>query len=300
MNDGTACARRGAIGLALIAAFATPLAAADPSAATNATEWVVVLATNFQNSDIKIDFKTIDYARIRAAVREAVGNGGTNGRVRMTLAPVGFVSPECDHSQTEIGLRVAPAGAVALDAGDRPDGIERFYDRGGAITRTVPWKNGQRNGEEIACENGRVTMRTPWVGDRIQGLRQTFHANGKVMSEAAYANGLMNGPSRVYDDQGRPLQEVEMKDGQRNGEARDYWPGTGKLKRTVRYDKGKVTGVSREFFADGAVKRELPFKDNAMHGAEVLYGPDGKPSGKRYWLDGEEVSEAEFKARGGN
>ena len=260
-------------------------------------EWVLLLRRGFRNDEINVGFKTVAYYQIRQAVEEALAGRPEGAQARVTLRTKGFTSPEVDHSQTQTGLVIGPGSAVALDDQGRPDGMERVYDKGNAVIQTIPWKNGQRNGDETLFEGGKVKSVIPWVDDKIQGVRRTFHPNGKLMSEASYEKGVMTGVVRTYDPASRLIQEAAMKDGQRHGETKDFWPENGAVRRVVTYVKGDVVGVSKEFYADGKLKREVPFQKNAMHGVESSYGPDGRVSEKRYWLDGEEVSEGEFKSR---
>jgi len=55
--------------------------------------------------------------------------------------------------------------------------------------------------------------------------------------------------------------------------------------------------VVKEFYSSGQLKRELPFRDNLMHGEERQFEADGKVSRVRFWLKGDEV-EAEAYAAG--
>ena len=276
-------------------AGAAVLMPAASGAGTNdaaVTEWVVVLRKDFQNPDVGINMKSVAYDMIRRTVAEALTNRPADAKARVALRQEYSNHPAVD------GLHVTPASAVALDENGQPDGVERFFDRDAwSASRAVPWKNGRRQGDEIVYDGKQVRAVIPWADDRVNGTRRTFHPNGRIMSEASYTNGAASGPTRAYDPEGRLVQEAEMKDGQRNGEARDYWPETGKVRRVTPYRMGKVVGVSREYYPDGALKREIPFRDNVLHGAEVLYDPDGKTREKRYWIDGDEVSEGEFKAR---
>jgi antitoxin component YwqK of YwqJK toxin-antitoxin module len=199
------------------------------------------------------------------------------------------------------GVQAYPHAVVPLNEKGEPDGTETFYDvhSGCRMYRKVPWKDGKRHGEEKLYSGDQVKAVIPWVDDRIQGVRKTFHPEGRLQMEAAYENGVAEGPTRTYAFSGTLIREESHKDGKRHGLARDFWPETGKPKREIEYDVGKVVGVAREYYADGRLKRELPFKDNAMHGVEVQYEADGTVVRKCYWLDGRKVSQEDYEKGAG-
>jgi len=254
---------------------------------------VIVVARDAKESDIRVD--TTEKGLILRLVRQALNDLPAEYTARVTLRQ--FFSNHAAH----YGVNAYPHTIVPLDPEGRPDGIEFTYHGDASLrsTREVPYEKGVKNGVEkiYAREGEKVYVKTeiPWKDDRIEGVRRTYHPNGKPMVETTYVAGAANGSSRIYDDEGRVTREATLKDGKRHGRVTDFWPETGKPKRVIDYDMGKVEGVARDYYADGQLKRELPFRDNAMHGIEKQYEADGTLARTRYWLAGEQVSRETFE-----
>ncbi|MCG3147027.1 MAG: hypothetical protein PCFJNLEI_00463 [Verrucomicrobiae bacterium] len=261
-------------------------------AADEAAEQVIVVRKNATNAEIGLQTTELEY--IRRRVNAALAESPPDAKARVTLR-----SAFADHA-AHYGVNAYPYAVVPLNAAGLPEGVEVFVtigvsERSGRVERKLPWKNGKREGEEQVFKDDKLQATIPWVNDQVHGVRKTFHANGKVLAEATYVRGEPEGPSRNFDAEGRLVSAVTMKAGKRHGVAKDFWPETGQLKREVHYDMGRVVGMTKEFYANGRLKREVPFRNNAIHGMEVLYEADGKISHRRYWLDGEPVSQAEFE-----
>lgn len=195
--------------------------------------------------------------------------------------------------------------AVPIDAKGRKDGIEEQFrtTHYGHLERAVPYKAGVREGIEKVWgdrddQGGRyVRSEVPWKNDKRLGTLKCFHPNGKLSSETEYLGDLAHGKTRSLSIDGKLLREGEMRDGKRHGIVTEYWTKTDTPKRVIPYNAGKVTGVVKECYSNGKLKREITFKDDAMHGVEKQYEVDGKLSRTRYWFDGDIVSKDEFKTR---
>jgi antitoxin component YwqK of YwqJK toxin-antitoxin module len=263
-------------------------------AADESEDQVLILPKN--PTDAEIGVKTTELNYIRRRVNTALADRPAGAKARVTLRSAFSNHPE------HYGVNAYPYAVVPLNEAGLPDGTETFVTIGvtgwsGQIERKLPWKNGKRDGEEQVFKDGKLEATIPWVNDQIHGVRRTFHANGKLAAEAPYVRGLPEGVTRNFDSEGRLMSAVPMKAGKRHGVAREFWPETGKLKREIHYDMGRVVGVTKEFYATGKLKREVPFQNNALHGVETVYEADGTISVRRYWRDGEPVSQAEFEKR---
>ena len=280
-----------ALPLCARAAAAAAVAEETPGQQANA-ELTVIIPRDFKDGEVNVGVAKVDTWHLRQLLKLALADRPDTAKARVSFAQ------EYSNHPAINGLYAYPVSAVPLDDQGKPDGVEIFFEAHlWDVGRTVPWSHGRRQGEEFVYQKKVVTAIIPWIDDRISGIRRTFYPTGKPMSETTFVNGEANGPSRSYDAEGRLLQEVNIKSGKREGEAKDYWPETGKVRRQIIYAMSQVVGVTREFDPEGKLRREIPFKANAMHGVETVYAPDGKVSQKRYWLNGEEVSEGEFKAR---
>ena len=185
----------------------------------------------------------------------------------------------------------------------KPDGQEvEFSDWYHKSIRTAEYRDGVRHGVERTydAESGTVLSETPWEKGAIQGVKRTFHPNGKLASESTYEKGIIAGPSRSYNADGGLTRVVNHADGKRDGESIDYWPEKPDVvQRIIPYKKDLVDGVAKAFYLNGKIKWERPYRNNRQHGEEKQYGADGAVEKTLYWLDGSSVSEEAYRAKAG-
>jgi antitoxin component YwqK of YwqJK toxin-antitoxin module len=193
--------------------------------------------------------------------------------------------------------------SVLLDDLWRPDGIETFVTQMGVVGiegyRSIPWKNGSKNGLEQEYQLGKLRSEVSWKNDKIDGARRSFFSGGKLECETMYVNGLANGPTRMYDAEGGLVREGVMKNGKRDGTLTEYWESSSQPKRVATYRDGKADGVMREYYLSGKLKREATFKNDSYHGEEKQYNEDGKITLTRYWINGDSVTQEDFKNNAG-
>lgn len=71
--------------------------------------------------------------------------------------------------------------------------------------------------------------------------------------------------------------EIPMKDGKKNGIAKEYYEG-GELYREIEYVNGKKAGISKRYFENGHVSQETVFKNDKIHGTQKKFRENGKPA----------------------
>lgn len=188
-----------------------------------------------------------------------------------------------------------------VDAQDRPDGLEvEFFNWYQHPVRKSVYKQGVKNGvEQLFHRNAdKLQHEIPWVNGKIEGVKKSYHENGKPSVETPYAAGKISGEVKSFTDKGGLLRVARFTAGVRDGEMIDYWPDRqNAVERSVPYRKGQIDGMSRAFYADGKPKWEKPFRNNLQHGIEKQFAPDGKLERERHWIDGDTVSPEEFKAK---
>jgi antitoxin component YwqK of YwqJK toxin-antitoxin module len=192
---------------------------------------------------------------------------------------------------------------TALNAAGKPDGQELDYvDWYRNAVRVAHYRNGVLHGVEKRFSVGEKALEseTPWEDGKINGIRRTFHDNGKVASESVYVRNVLTGASRSFNENGAVVRTVNYVDGVRDGESVDYWPEKpAQVERVVPYRKGVVHGAAKAYYLSGQLKWERPFRDNRQHGVEKQYTADGKIEKTVYWLDGRSVTEDEYRKQAG-
>lgn len=190
--------------------------------------------------------------------------------------------------------------ATMVNDQDKPDGVEVEYPNWyQAPVRKTLYKNGVKDGVEVIFHPGtdKIQHEIPWANGRIEGMKKSFHQNGKTSVETPYAAGKIAGEVKSYTDKGSLLRVARFTAGVRDGEMIDYWPDReNKVERSVPYRQGQINGMSRAFYADGKAKWEKPFRNNLQHGVEKQFSPEGKLERERHWIDGDTVTPEQFTA----
>lgn len=91
------------------------------------------------------------------------------------------------------------------------------------------------------------------------GVKSYFKDDVKV-KEVAFENGIRQGLSRSFSKSGILEQEIIYVDGQKNGEAKWYYPD-GKLFRVTPYLNDTISGAQIQYFKSGRIKARLDYVD---------------------------------------
>lgn len=245
---------------------------------------VTLLETNTEPASLSLGFH--DVKRVRAILAEV----GPGHKVEMECQTV---APDASKPIRHI-VRLTP-----LNKAGKPDGQEQIYaDWYRRATRTTEFRNGERQGVErqYDVDSGATLSETPWDKGVITGVKKTFYPNGKLSNETPYEKGVIAGQSKSYSEEGSLIRVVNYADGKRDGESIDYWPEKpDAVQRIIPYRKGLVEGVAKAFYLSGKIKWERPFKNNQQHGIEKQYAADGVVEKTLYWLDGNPVSEDDYR-----
>ncbi len=202
-----------------------------------------------------------------------------------------------------------PRSVTPLDAENRPHGVEWLLMHLEAPTgriisyRLIPWKHGSKEGvekeflEEKPWGRHRLAAEVSWKNGKMHGLRKVFFPSSKIRSETKYVNGVADGLARIWDAKGNLLSTCTMKNGKRQGETVEYWPGSKQPARSISYQNGVTHGLVREYYRNGKLKRERAFRLEMAHGEDRIFNEKGVVIHKRYWFDGDPVSKEEFEKR---
>ena len=82
-----------------------------------------------------------------------------------------------------------------------------------------------------------------------------------------------SGVYKSYRD-GYLYSEVTLKNGQKNGLAKRYYP-SGKINTEIMYEDDIKVGTSKWYYTTGQVYRETPYENGKIHGIQKKYHKDG-------------------------
>ncbi len=70
----------------------------------------------------------------------------------------------------------------------------------------------------------------------------------------------------------------------------------GKLVRSVPFARDRMNGMEEGFYVDGTPSFKAPYKDGELHGELIQYSEQGKVSGRRHFIEGQQVKDEEKNA----
>lgn len=156
-------------------------------------------------------------------------------------------------------------------------GVYLYYDNLGnksneshyIILKTDSGDFSMKHGPEKAWNKGVLTMETNHVYDKEEGIRTTYHLNGKIAGTMQFKKGLLQGPSFEYYENGGIKSSRNYKsyydysnnpknnsigwhkqyDKSGNITSKYYYDTTGQVTQTILYENNKVLkfGIERLF-----------------------------------------------------
>ena len=137
-------------------------------------------------------------------------------------------------------------------------------------------------------ENGEVWQYLEILNGRACGTYREWHENGVLrldivviegigeLGEEAQLGWVFDGLSRVWDDQGRILAEINYEKGKLQGTAYFYHPN-GKVRELIPYDQGLINGDLLYFSEEGKVIGKTPFVKGKKEGFATFQGNSSQP-----------------------
>ncbi len=274
------------------AAAAEPPKAASAPSGFEAEPNDRVLIVDAKTSLPDLGFATFNEKRISGSIKAALKDRPEDAKLHLIIGD--FYS---NHPAYE-GINFFVREVVPLDANGRYDGDEKWFSQDGRLLRTVPWKAGVKDGNEVV-RAGVSLVEIPWQNGKIEGIRRMYFPDGKVQTETTCANGAANGPARTFDPNGCVVRECMMKNDKRNGPQTEYWPGGTKPKRVTEFKDNLVVGTAKEYYLSGKIKREAAYVNDILHGEEKQYDENGTVALDRFWFDGKLVTKEEYAQKTG-
>jgi hypothetical protein len=132
-------------------------------------------------------------------------------------------------------------------------------------------------------------------------------ANGQTVTQIKYQNdssyytgeiidGKLDGQLKYFDRDGNLLEEGEYKDGDLNGEGKEY--NNGQLIMEGRYEMGKR--VYGTYYFEGGVTYTGDFQNGVQHGKGVMKWPSGETMYEGDWQNGMKSGYGKFYYPDGN
>lgn len=174
------------------------------------------------------------------------------------------------------------------------EGLQEIYLENGNLFQTFTYSGGLKEGPStkywsdftLAAEENYSNSRL------IQGL---YYDNcGMLVSEICegmgfkaifgrayltelqeYRNGVQEGSVKLLDDRGMIYKTYFIKDGLKNGEEIEFYPGTLKPQLCIFWNQGKIHGVTRSFYSNGNQESQREMAENKKNGILTAWYNDG-------------------------
>ncbi len=97
-------------------------------------------------------------------------------------------------------------------------------------------------------------------GDKINGIKRMYNAEGKLETETPYKDSLPEGIQKEYYKTGQLYRETPLLKGRPNGLVKEY-SKSGKIYREMPVINGKATGIVKKYYDNGKLFSEAPFEN---------------------------------------
>jgi antitoxin component YwqK of YwqJK toxin-antitoxin module len=164
-----------------------------------------------------------------------------------------------------------------------------FYPNG-QKKAVINYEYGVLNGpKQLFDENGKILEEAYYIQDNLDGRYQTVKPNG-MLAVYHYKNNLLNGLHQLFypkNEQEKTVKSLEAnyKNGLIDGELSEYNKEGHKIHRTL-YKNGVKDGISVAYFEDGKTHITMTYKNNLLNGTVTEYFPNGKIKRTTPYLDG--------------
>ncbi len=170
----------------------------------------------------------------------------------------------------------------------------KSYSFKGVLKLTGYYKNGLKNKEWVEYfENGRQKDLFTYKILKIKSKVKYGPSKGRITYESVKDGYAVSFSSKDF----KKTEEGNYKDGEKDGEWKDYFPG-GKIPAvTSTYKNGKLDGPMREYTRRGEVTSEVNYKDGMKHGFLRTYDSRGKVLTEREYEYGQLKVKGSFEPK---
>ncbi len=210
-------------------------------------------------------------------------------------------------------------GTLLMDgvyAEGKEEGEWLNYWDNGKLKNSVVFKAGLMNGEwKSFFPTGHLKMTGFYKSNFKSGKWINYYDNGLpkdmvtykvmdveskveygIMKERKVKESVLNGYSVSYSNKDYKMtEEGKYKNGQKDGEWKEYYPGGTVTAFVLNYQLGELHGPMREYSRTGEVKSETNYSKGNKHGSFKVYNESGKIIVEKTFDQGEEVKISKFK-----
>jgi antitoxin component YwqK of YwqJK toxin-antitoxin module len=160
------------------------------------------------------------------------------------------------------------------------DGLHRKYHINGQLAAEGWYAAGARQGEwRTYYVNGKLKEKSFYLNDGPEGTQEYYHPDGKKHLEIVIKDGIINREIQ-YDTLGKVLHQVAIAKGCGPVELRHL---NGKPMQKVTFRFGEKDGEEKDFYPSGKLREVTPYKFHSLHGLSERYHADGKLRSRAFY-----------------
>ncbi len=110
--------------------------------------------------------------------------------------------------------------------------------------------------------------------EAFTGIARTYFDNGNIKEEIEFKNGMKDGTSKEYARNGSLREEAEFKNGEVNGIRKMYYD-SGKLLLSQEWKDNEINGISKDYYENGNLSYESIDINGKKDGFIKFYYEDG-------------------------
>lgn len=133
---------------------------------------------------------------------------------------------------------------------------------GEKVTETGTIRNGVKEGTWITFHPGKTfpSIIANYMGGVLNGAYMTYSQHGQLTLVATCINGEFDGYYTQYENN-KLKKEQYFVAGQLDGEVKDYFPRSDKLRSVMNYKMGVLEGKATYYTEDGGISQEYEYKN---------------------------------------
>lgn len=173
-------------------------------------------------------------------------------------------------------------------------GTQEVFLENGSLFQTITFSNGLREGPAIKFwSDGSVAAEEYFsCGKLMRGLY--YDDYGMLVSEICngagfkamfsrnsltemqeFRGGIQEGLIQLFDDRGQIYKAYYSKNGLKDGEEIEYYPGTGQAHLSIQWVQGKIHGFTKSYYPNGTQESQREMAENKKNGILTAWYTDG-------------------------